>query len=81
MPERELRGYADALETVYRHAAEMPLPAENLLALHRTMLAPAGDRLAGAYKDEDNVILPFAEHSMMMLFLCEKELEKELKML
>ncbi len=55
--ERELLGYTRALEMIHTRGASLPFTVHNILALHEVMTVPAGDRLAGCFKTEDNVIL------------------------
>lgn len=55
--ERELLGYTRALERIHTQAEALPFTVDNMLALHETMTAPTGDRMAGKCKTEDNVIL------------------------
>ena len=55
--EAEISGYRDALNLVHENYQNIPFCVDTILSLHKTMLAPAGDELAGKYKETDNVIV------------------------
>ena len=54
--ELEIAGYRDALDLIHGSYSEIPFSEKSILELHRILLQPSGDDLAGRYKTEDNFI-------------------------
>ena len=55
--EAEIAGYRDALSLIHTRYQALTFCRRDILMLHRTMMAVAGDDLAGRYKQTDNIIL------------------------
>ena len=55
--ELEIAGYRDALDLIHSSYSEIPFSEKSILQLHRILLQPSGDDLAGKYKTEDNFIM------------------------
>lgn len=55
--EMEIAGYRDALNLIHLRYQKMDFRTEDILMLHRTIMASSGDTSAGEYKKFDNVIL------------------------
>ena len=55
--ELEIAGYRDALDLIHGSYSEIPFSEKSILELHRMLLQPSGDDLAGKYKTEDNFIM------------------------
>ena len=55
--ELEIAGYRDALDLIHGSYSEIPFSEKSILELHRILLQPSGDDLAGRYKTEDNFIM------------------------
>ena len=52
--ELEIAGYRDALDLIHSSYSDIPFSEKSILELHRMLLQPSGDDLAGKYKTEDN---------------------------
>ena len=55
--ELEIAGYRDALDLIHSSYSDIPFSEKSILELHRMLLQPSGDDLAGKYKTEDNFIM------------------------
>ena len=55
--ELEIAGYRDALDLIHGSYSDIPFSEKSILQLHRMLLRPSGDDLAGRYKTEDNFIM------------------------
>ena len=55
--EAEIAGYRDALNMIHTGYEHIGFNERDILLLHRTMMTPSGDPLAGRYKQTDNVIV------------------------
>ena len=55
--EAEIAGYRDALNAVHTGYDRLSFCERDILLLHRTMMTPSGDDMAGQYKQTDNVIV------------------------
>jgi Fic family protein len=62
--EQEVAGYAEVMETVFEHWADIPLTENHIKQLHRDLLAhsPKDERHRGAYKTLANHVEAFDEH-------------------
>lgn len=58
--EAEIAGYRDALNAVHSGYEYLSFGVPDILRLHETMMAVAGDENGGQYKTDDNVILEVA---------------------
>jgi hypothetical protein len=61
--EQEVAGYADVMETVFEHWADIPVNENHIRQLHRDLLAhsPKDERHRGAYKTITNHVEAFDE--------------------
>lgn len=61
--EQEVAGYADVMETVFAHFADIPVNENHIRQLHRDLLAhsPKDERHRGAYKTITNHVEAFDE--------------------
>ena len=50
--ELEIAGYRDALDLIHGSYSDIPFSEKSILELHRMLLQPSGDDLAGKYKTE-----------------------------
>ena len=55
--EAEIAGYRDALSRIHTGYEHLRFSERTILLLHEVMMTPAGDELAGQYKQTDNVIV------------------------
>ena len=55
--EAEIAGYRDALNQIHTGYEHLRFSERTILLLHEVMMTPAGDELAGQYKQTDNVIV------------------------
>ena len=55
--ELEIAGYRDALDLIHGSYSDISFSEKSILELHRILLQPSGDDLAGKYKTEDNFIM------------------------
>ena len=55
--ELEIAGYRDALDLIHSSYFDIPFSESSILELHRMLIQPSGDDLAGKYKTEDNFIM------------------------
>ena len=55
--EAEIAGYRDALNRIHTGYEHLRFSERTILLLHEVMMTPAGDELAGQYKQTDNVIV------------------------
>lgn len=55
--EAEIAGYRDALNLIHTGYQHITFGINDILLLHKTMMTPSGDSLAGSYKQTNNVIV------------------------
>lgn len=58
--EAEIAGYRDALSAVHTGYKYLDFRQRDIMGLHNTMLTIVGDKEAGKYKSEDNIITEYA---------------------